>query len=119
MALDTFTPPIAPSPGQTGKTVNAGTLRADFGDNYSQRSPKGLNSVRATLTLDWEVLAPADADTLEAFFDGKKGATAFVYTPPLESTAKIWTCETWKRGDPYAAQQSFQATLLQEFDMGT
>lgn len=119
MALDTFTPPRAPAPGQTGKNVAPRVLRAQFGDSYSQRSPDGINPVVANVTLDWPLLLPADADTIEAFFAAKQGATAFRYTLPLESVEKIWTCASWKRSYPSVVTSSIQATLVQEFDLGT
>lgn len=119
MPLDTFTPPQDPSPGQTGKTVTARTLRAQFGDSYSQRSPDGLNSVTESVVLNWPMLSPTNAQTLDDFFAAKQGATAFIYTLPWEETEKIWTAPSWRRGNPESTHQDFQATLVQEFDLGT
>jgi phage-related protein len=119
VSLTIFSPPVAPAPGQTAKTVTARVLRANFGDSYSQRTPDGLNPLTDAVVLDWPVLRPADADTIEAFFKGLKGATAFSYTLPWESTAKAWTAATWKRGNPGGLTASLQATLTQEFDIGT
>ena len=119
MTLATFTPPLSPAPGQTAKTVTARTLRAQFGDSYSQRTPDGLNSVTAIVVLDWPQIQPADADTIEAFFVAQNGATAFIYTLPWETAAKIWTAASWKRGNPSGMISSFQVNLTQEFDIGT
>ena len=49
MALLTFTPPVGPSPGTAHKpTVNL--FETEFGDGYSQPTPKGLNHVRKSVT---------------------------------------------------------------------
>lgn len=42
MVLPTFIPPVGPSPGTSHKpTVNL--WEAEFGDGYSQPTPKGIN----------------------------------------------------------------------------
>lgn len=119
MSLTVFSPPVAPAPGQTAKTVTARVLRAQFGDSYSQRTPDGLNPVTEAVVLDWPTLRPADANTIEAFFVALQGATAFNYTLPWESIAKSWTAASWKRGTPSPVTASFQVNLVQEFDLGS
>ena len=117
---DTFAPPVAPSPGQTTqKTVTGNIRRAEFGDNYSQRAPDGLNAVKRQLMLSWPALVSTDCATIESFFLAEgSGATAFFYTPYLESTALKWTCSTWTKGYVDGDIVSLEATLVQEFDVG-
>jgi len=115
MTLATFTPPIAPSPGTTDKP-KVKILKADFGDGYSQWAPDGLNNIRRTLSLTWEVLLPAQALAITSFmFTQAAAALPFYYTPSDETTAVKWTCDNWedKRGDN--GIRTVVATLEQSF----
>jgi hypothetical protein len=56
--------------------------------------PDGLNFVRRTLSLQWDLLTPAEADAFEAFFVANVPAP-FWYQPSDESTPIKWTCEDW------------------------
>lgn len=112
MAYATFTPAVRPSPGST-ISREVSLRKASFGDGYTQSSPKGLNHIRASLSLKWDALTLAEAIALESFFVSKGGFTPFYYTIRGENEAKLWTCENWERSD--GAPATFSATLLQSF----
>jgi phage-related protein len=42
-------------------------LKADFGDGYTQPTPDGLHFVRRTLSLQWHLISPAQANALDGF----------------------------------------------------
>lgn len=114
---ETFTPAYAPSPQSTSRADTPRVLRAEFGDGYSQRARDGLNFSRRTVTLQWDALAAADADTIEAFFAERGGTEAFYYTLPLEATAYLWTAGEVRRGYVSADIVSLSVPLTQEFDL--
>jgi len=99
MALNTFTPPVAPSPG-TDKKFKPKILKADFGDGYTQMAADGLNNVSYTLTLTWESLVPTDASVIMSFLAGQGGYQPFYYRVSDTTSPDRFTCDDWgeKRG---------------------
>lgn len=115
--MTTFTPPVVPSVGGTGKKTTPKVRRAEFGDGYSQRTPDGLNYNKRTVTLSWELLLSTDADTIEDFMNARGGSEAFTYTLPLESTEFKWTNGTVSRSYAGASRVNLSVDLNQEFDL--
>ncbi len=114
MPLLTFNPNPRPSPGsQVTRTLALN--EAEFGDGYTQASPRGLNHQRLTITLKWEGLTPSQKDALEAFFVQHGGYRAFAYTPLGFSGALKWTCKEW--GYTNSAPYAFNAKLVQNFTL--
>lgn len=99
MALNTFVPPIPPSPGTT-VTYKVRLLKSGFGDGYVQATPDGLNSTSREISLSWDTLLPAQAQAIVAFMVAQMGCIPFYYTPSDDPTPVKWTCEDWddKRG---------------------
>jgi phage-related protein len=116
MALNTFTPNPPPSPGTTNEP-KLKLLKAEFGDGYTQTTRDGLNHIRRTMTLRWQLLTPTQAATLESFFVGQGGDTPFYYTPTNEVSAVRWTCEKWNKTGIEAGFQEFTANLEQSFNL--
>lgn len=115
MALETFNPPVPPSPGtETETTLKLKT--AQFGDGYTQETRDGLNHMRLKAELRWEVLLPADAATIETFFRNHGGDTPFYYALAHDTTRK-WTCKVWKRTRD--TPNSMTATLEESFSLLT
>jgi phage-related protein len=113
MALDTFTPPVPPSPGT--KTKFTPKLRkVEFGDGYTQVTRDGLNHLRRQVPLTWEALTIAQAQALEDFFVGKGGDTPFLYALSDDSVRQ-WRCEDWER--ERNGPNTFTATLIQDFSI--
>lgn len=75
--------------------------KADFGDGYSQVTRDGLNHIRRVVSLRWDVLTEAQADTIENWILGKGGDTPFLYALRGDA-ARQWTCEriSRTRGSP-------------------
>lgn len=95
--MDTFNPTVVPTI-QSAVTFTAKTLEANFGDGYEQVAAAGLNSVSGTFQVAWDLLTLEQRDEIEGFFKSKKGAEAFLYTFPSESTQRKFRCKTWQRG---------------------
>lgn len=114
MPLNTFAPPVSPSPG-TQHAPEISLNEAQFGDGYSQPSPRGLNHIRETISLRWEGVTIEEMQELRAFFFERVGTKAFYYRPYGYSTTMKWTCKEWSgvAGAPW----SFSAKLRQSFTL--
>ena len=94
MPLPTFEPPVGPSPGTSHKpTVNL--WEADFGDGYSQPTPKGINHIKKSTSLKWDVLTYEQMREIVDFFERMQGNKPFYFTPFGEPNAIKWTCKEW------------------------
>ena len=114
MVLPVFMPPVAPSPGTAHKpTVNL--WEADFGDGYSQPTPKGLNHIRRAVSLSWGSLTYEQMRTIVDFFEGRGGNQPFLFQPYGEPTARKWTCKDWT----YSAEAPWRVTaeLVQSYTL--
>ena len=116
MALPTFNPPIAPSPGQA-QEPRIQLRKAEFGDGYTQASPRGLNHIRQVVTLRWDGLTSDQMQELRTFFEGRAGYRVFLYQPHGFTEPLKWTCEEWnvQDGPPWR----FTAQLVQTFTLET
>lgn len=118
MALQTFSPSVAPSPG-TSRKPEVKVLVASFGDGYSQAAPDGLNHIRRTLTLFWEKLTPTQADAIDTFLTTHGGVTPFYYTPSDEDDPVKWVCREWDQRTGKSGFREFNAVLRQDFSLVT
>lgn len=116
MPLQTFIPPMRPSPG-TGRGVELALNKTPFGDGYTQASPRGLNSVRRVITLKWDFLSLDEARQIENFMIARGGYQPFYYTLNGEATPRKWTCETWTVTDDHPSKVSL--TLKENFTTAT
>lgn len=96
MALETFAPPIGPSPG-TAHKPQIKIREAEFGDGYSQPTPDGINHIRRTVSLKWDGLTYAQMKAINDFFVQQKGTIPFYYKPFGEEAPVKWTCQEWTR----------------------
>jgi phage-related protein len=113
MALPTFEPPIGPSPGTSHKP-NVNLWEAEFGDGYSQPSPKGINHIKKTSSLAWKVLTTEQMHEIVDFFERMGGNQPFFYKPFGEKNAIKWTCKEWQ-ADTDEGIWSVSATFVQSF----
>jgi phage-related protein len=114
MALPTFNPSVAPSPGTTRKP-EISLNKSQFGDGYTQASPKGINHIRMTMELKWEGLTPAQVAELEAFFVERAGYKSFKYRHFSETVTRKWTCGEWSAS--FAAPCTFSASIREDFSL--
>jgi phage-related protein len=81
-------------------TTQNRTLKVSFGDGYEQRLVDGINFKLQEFNVKFNNRSDDDADDIIAFFDDKKGVTAFDYTYPDtnanggETTIKV-VCESY------------------------
>jgi phage-related protein len=113
MALNTFTPPVAPSPGYSAD-FKPKLWKADFGDGYTQSTRQGLNHIGRQVPIKWDTLTVAQAQAIEDFFIAQGGDTAFLYALSNDITRQ-WRCEEWHRTRDGA--QSITATFLEDFNI--
>lgn len=113
--MDVFSPPKQPIV-QSNVSFTTKTLEATFGDGYEQVVSSGLNSVSGTYSAVWDLLTLAERDTIEDFFRAKKGAEAFLYTFPGESTQRKFRCKSWARSHT-GSLFGIRADLREVFDI--
>jgi phage-related protein len=116
MALATFDPPLMPSPG-TARRWKPNTLKAEFGDGYNQSQPNGLNHLRRTVDLRWNVLTDDQAENIVEFFVAHGASRPFLYQVPRDASPVKWTCEDWTDDVDDAGFRKVAATLIQSFTL--
>lgn len=113
--MDTFLPAHAPSVG-TDVTSNVRVIKNKFGDGYRQTALDGANAVTGSVPLSWDACSIADAAYMDNFLR-THAAKPFLYTLPRETRARVWDCESWKRGAPAGGYDRFSATFEERFDL--
>ena len=110
-------PSITPTYGvQKRSAPNTRTVR--FADGYEHRILFGLaqNQNPKIYSLTFEV-SETDADTIETFLDARANDSAsFTFTPPGESSASQYVCESWNKSIPYVNRARVQATFREVFE---
>lgn len=114
MTYEVFSPPRAPSIGPS-KSTTFGVIKATFGDGYVARAEDGINPDADSWDLAWNNTINADADTIEAFFRLKRGATPFLYTMPGETTELQWIVSGYKRTRPNTTHSTITATFTRDY----
>jgi phage-related protein len=110
-------PSITPTYGvQKRSAPNTRTVR--FADGYEHRILFGLAEHQnpKVYNLTFEV-SETDADTIETFLDARANDSAsFTFTPPGESSASQYVCESWNKSIPYVNRARVQATFREVFE---
>ena len=110
-------PSIAPTYGvQKRSAPKTRTVR--FADGYEHRILFGLAEHQnpKVYSLTFEV-SETDADTIETFLDARANDSAsFTFTPPGESSASQYVCESWNKSIPYLNRARVQATFREVFE---
>ena len=110
-------PSITPTYGQQKRSQpNTRTVR--FADGYEHRILFGLaqhqNPKIFTFTFN---VSETDADTIETFLDARANDSAsFTFTPPGESSASQYVCESWNKSIHYVNRARVQATFREVFE---
>lgn len=118
MALPIFTPPVLPSAGLANEP-KINLFKAEFGDGYTQASPAGLNHIRDTAELKFELLTSLQAAGLVAFLRERGGYKPFLWTLPDEATPKRWICAKWKHVRDEEGRSTITATFEQDFGLAS
>lgn len=114
MPIETFHPPIAPSPGSSQKP-ELKLLKAEFGEGYTQSVGDGMNHIRKVFDLKWDALTDDQAVTIEAFLERHGGTKPFLYQHPRAKAPLKVTSEEWERTDNAANLSGFRAVFRQSF----
>lgn len=93
--LPVFYPPKNPDVGAQA-TEQPDVFEVKFGDGYSQRGPKGINSIQETLSVNWNLLTLAERDYILTFFRERGGYLAFWYQLPNDRLLR-YRCPQWRR----------------------
>lgn len=75
---------------QSRRTVKFSTLSAKFGDGYEQTAPDGTNPRVESWSVVLENLTAAERATAWAFLDSVGFSTAWTWTPPGDTTSKLF-----------------------------
>ena len=114
--MSTF-PSIQPTYGFT-KSSSPKIKRVRFADGYEHRIIFGLaeNQNPKTLNLTFEV-SETEADTIETFLDERANdASSFTFTPPGETVASKFVCESWSKSISYLNRATITTTFRQVFE---
>lgn len=109
-----------PDRGLQHQTQNR-VLKISFGDGYEQRLVDGINHKIQTFNVRFNNRTDDDADDIIAFFDNKKGVTAFDYTYPDtnagggETTIKV-VCESYNLNYVNDDHSSVDATFRRVYE---
>ncbi len=108
MATQTF-PDIDPSRQSPSNRRVFAVDVVRFGDEYTQRVSKGINTLRETWQLVWSSELDTDVQTITDFLDAREGVESFFWTPPNGSQT-LWLCtEGWNiipENQPFAGDVS-------------
>lgn len=77
----------------SSKTVKHRTLKAQFGDGYSQRTPDGVNSQIENWAISWSAVNESEYSTIASALNSAGGAQVLTWTPPDSATAKKFLME--------------------------
>ena len=100
------------------KNSNPNKRTVVFADGYEHRILFGLNAHTNPKTYSLRfVVSESDADKIEEFFDARDlDQASFDYTPPGESSASKFVCETWNKSMPYLNRATISATFREVFE---
>lgn len=116
MSLQTFIPPIPPSPGTT-VTSKPKLFEAEFGDGYTQTTRAGINHIRREISLEWERLLPEHSAEIADFLRSHGGDTSFYYTPSDDPAPIKWTCKEWSERRNENGLRSVSCTFIESFTL--
>ena len=117
MPAPVFTPPVPPTVGTT-QTVRPRVFVAQFGDGYSQRTAAGLNAQPQIWTVSWSPVTQTHADTITNFLAARGGVQAFRWTPPGQTTQRVFVCREWTVTPRGAQLVDISASFVEVFDLG-
>jgi phage-related protein len=102
-----------------GKTTTFRTLRASFGDGYSQRAPDGINARSDKWDIKWGALTPSELQIVEAALDSVGGHGVLLWTPIGETVQKkfVNTKATYSRTRVNSTAYTVSVSLDEVFDI--
>lgn len=95
--------------------VQPKVLKAQFGDGYEQRVGDGINTLRRTWNVQFNLRLVAEIDEIENFLRARGGSEAFDWIPPRGAAGK-WVCEQWSAEVAQPVYQSLSAVFREVFE---
>ncbi|MFP8968566.1 phage tail protein [Pokkaliibacter sp. CJK22405] len=86
-----------------------------FGDGYTESRPKGLNSVKDSITLNWTLLERDEWNAVFEFLHARKGVTPFLFKPEWEDTPRQWRCKTLTGQRPTSFNRGSISAQFEEY----
>jgi phage-related protein len=101
------------------KTTTFRTLRASFGDGYSQRAPDGINARSDKWDIKWGALTLEELQIVEAALDSVGGHGILLWTPIGETVQKkfVNTKATYSRTRVNSTAYTVSVSLDEVFDI--
>lgn len=110
---DTLVVPYQPSSPTSGQ-VTARMLSADLGDGYRAELADGINALKRTYNLVWDLLPEADAKALKTFLDSHVG-TPFFFRLPRDQSPRTLVWTTYSIGHPQPFHDSVTVSVEERF----
>ena len=111
---------VAPDKGFT-RSNEPKVYTAEFGDGYEQRLAAGINNIKQSFSVSFANRPKDEIDDIVAFFESKKGATAFDYvfsdtnSGNNEESVKV-VCSDWSQTWDYDDFYSLTATFRRVYE---
>ena len=111
---------VAPDKGFT-RSNEPKVYTAEFGDGYEQRLAAGINNIKQSFSVSFANRPKDEIDDIVAFFESKKGATAFDYvfsdtnSGSNEESVKV-VCSDWNQTWDYDDFYSLTATFRRVYE---
>jgi phage-related protein len=95
-----------------------------FADGFEHRINFGLTQHQNPKVYQFTFnVSETESDVIEAFFDARANAAgktndsdSFDFTPPGESVAQKFVCESWSKSIPFNNRATIQATFREVFE---
>ena len=116
--MATFPSSPQPSYGLSKKSAPL-TRTVRFADGYEHRILFGLAEHQnpKIYNLSWNNITETESDSLETFLDARAvDGASFTYTPPNESSAMQFKCESWDKNMDFPSRATINATFTQVFE---
>lgn len=97
----------------SSKTSEPSVRITKFGDGYEARQAFGINNIKKSWDLTFNLRENSEADLIEAFFDSHAAVDSFTWTPIYESTPVQVVCRSWTR----SASQASRSSITAKFDL--
>ena len=116
-------PSIKPIYGQR-KTSAPKVRTVVFADGFEHRINFGLTQHQNPKVYQFTFeVSETEADEIETFLDARANAAgkpldsdSFDFTPPGESVAQKFVCQTWSKSIPFNNRATIQATFREVFE---
>ena len=113
--MASFPTTVSPSFGASKSSAPQQQITSFNG--YEQRVKFGINQNPKLWNLSWENITETESDEIETFLNARADdGDNFDWTPPDESTAYKWVCDTWEKTMPYAGRANINASFRQVFE---